>query len=140
MRKCLDSKSLKRSSLQKNQKIHNQIKTFIQAGNTVADMTAEALWEIQEKFPSLIFREIAGGGLIIKSNGDVWSLENEGRYVVTYHRGWGKKFGKYCEQWHLQGVFQDFYFACAMIISHDAYKITGRGYSFSKIYELAYES
>jgi len=136
----LDTKSLKRSSLERNQKIHYQIKNFIRAGNRVEDMGEAALEKAKERFPMLKFREIAGGGLIVKSNGDTWSLENEGWYVVMYHRGWGKRFGKYCEQWHLQGVYQDFNFACAMIVSHDAYKVTGRGFSFSKIYELAYEN
>ena len=139
MGKSINGKSYQKSTVERNQRIHCQIKNFIRSGNRVGEMTAKSLAGLKEKFPTLNFREIAGGGLIVKSNMDVWSLENEGRYVITYHRGWIKKFGRSCEQWHLQGVYQDYYFACAMIVSHDAYKLTGRGYSFSKIYELAYE-
>ena len=140
MRRYLDTKSLKRSAHWRNQKIHHHIKEFNKSGNLVEEATEELVAELGERFPELDIKLIAGGGIMVKSKGDSWAIENEGKFVVIYHRGWGRKLGKSVDDWHVQGVFQDYHFACAMILSHDNYKITGRGFGFKKIYDLAYDT
>ncbi|MCL1951106.1 MAG: hypothetical protein FWF59_15405 [Turicibacter sp.] len=100
-------------------------------------MEETALSRLKGQYPALSYSKDGDENLWAAAGSECWVLENESRYIIAYLRGWEKNCGRYCEQWGLYGIDQDYQLACSAIASIESYKFASLGSVFSKYYEMS---